>query len=438
MMLKRKANDEIARWHEAHRSKALLVTGARQVGKTYLIEQFAREHYEHFVKFDLVNQTDVRDALNLAKSSAEVFLTFSAFAGSEMVPGSTLIFIDEVQECKEAITFIKYLVQREGFDYMLSGSLLGVELQDVRSLPVGYLSVMEMFPLDFEEFTWALGIGGDVWESVRASFEAREAIFPPLHDRLLALFHQYLIVGGMPAAVADFVQSQNYASVKRVQDDILALYRMDVAKYAQGDTLWIKEIFDQIPSQLDTQSKRFSFASLKKGGTYDDYVRDFLWLTNAGVALPVRVVKEPRHPLKLAENRRYFKLFMNDVGLLAAASGLQVAKSIVSDDLGVNYGSIYENVVAQELRCHGFSLYYFRSKGVGELDFVIELEGGAVMPIEVKSGKNYRRHVALDNVLSSPNYHIAQALVLCEENLRVEGKIAYCPAYCTALLAAVR
>lgn len=240
----------------------------------------------------------------------------------------------------------------------------------------------------------------------------------------------------MPAVVAGFAETQNYALAKREQDDILALYKMDIAKYVKGDTLWIKEIFDQIPAQLDTQSKRFSFASMKKGATYDDYMRDFLWLSNVGVVLPTRIVTEPRHPLRLAENRRYFKLFMNDVGLLAASCGLKVAKSVVSDQLGVNCGSIYENAIAQELKCHGFSLYYYRSKGIGELDFVIEQNDGTVLPIEVKSGKSYKRHAALDNVLSSPNYRIDRALVLCEDNVRMGGRVIYCPAYCVGLLSA--
>lgn len=238
----------------------------------------------------------------------------------------------------------------------------------------------------------------------------------------------------MPRAVEAFAQTQNFAQVKSIQDNILALYRMDVAKYAKGDTLLVEEIYDHIPSQLDSQSKRFLFASVAANGTYERLASNFLWLTNAGVALPARNVSEPRHPLRLSESRSYFKLFMNDVGLLSAACGMAVVKGVISDSLGVNYGSVYENAIAQELKAHGFEPYYFRSKGMGELDFVIELSNGCVVPIEVKSGKTYKRHNALDNVLASKNYAIDRALVLCEGNLSTEGRVCYCPVYMVAVL----
>lgn len=433
-MLTRKAKAALESWKSRSKNKALLVTGARQVGKTYLIEKFAAENYVHVVKFDFIDQTDVLEAVNTAKSSSDLFLILSAYAGSDMVPGKTLIFIDEIQECKEAITFIKYLVQKEGFDFILSGSLLGVELSDARSLPVGYLEVLEMFPLDFEEFCWACGVGPEVWEHVGASVAKRERVMESVHERLLSLFHRYLMVGGMPAAVTAYLETENVSMVKAVQDAILSLYRMDITRYAKKDTLFIREIFDQIPSQLNTQGKRFTFSSISPRGTYDDFAKDFLWLTNAGVALPVRNVSEPRHPLKLSENRKLFKLFLNDVGLLSAACGIQVAKGILSDSLGVNFGSIYENAVAQELKAHGHALYYFRSKGIGELDFVLEETSGRVLPVEVKSGKDYKRHNALNNALESKNYAIERAVVLHEGNVSVEGKITYLPVYAVALL----
>ncbi|MBQ9955434.1 MAG: ATP-binding protein [Eggerthellaceae bacterium] len=433
-MLRRKARERLDDWRASGRSKALLVTGARQVGKTYLVERFAEESYRHVVKFDLVDRVDVLAAADAARSSEELFLAFSAFAGDEMVPGETLIFIDEVQRCKEAVTFVKYLVQREGFDYVLSGSLLGVELQGVRSLPVGYLDVVEMFPLDFEEFCWANGVGEDVWAAARRARAGLESLFGPVHDRLLTLFHRYLMVGGMPAAVNALLDTGNLARVKAEQDSILELYRMDVSRYARGDTLYVRDIFDQIPSQLSTQGKRFTFSSVRPRGTFDDFARDFLWLVNAGVALEVRNVSEPRHPLRLSENRKLFKLFMNDVGLLSAACGMEVAKSIVSDRLGVNYGAVYENAVAQELHAQGRGLYYFRSKAAGEVDFVLEAGGGRVLPVEVKSGKDYKRHSALDNVMRTPNYAIDSAVVLHDGNVERDGKVAYLPVYMASLL----
>lgn len=433
-MLRRKCTEKFVSWKRDKTTQALLVTGARQVGKTYAIERFGREHYNHVAKFDLIEQTDVLDALSNAKNASDLFLVLSAFATEPLVAGRTLIFIDEVQECKEAITLIKYLVQRTDYDYVLSGSLLGVELNDVRSLPVGYLDVCEVFPLDFEEFCWAHGMGREVWGAVRAAFESRTPLLAGVHGRLLDLFHKYLFVGGMPRVVEEFVSSNDVARVKGVQDNILALYRRDVSKYAQGDTLLVKEAFDLMPSQLDTQSKRFAMSALRKGGTYDTLAANFAWLTSAGVALAARTVREPRHPLRLSEDRSYFKLFMNDVGLLSAACGMEVAKSVLSDDLGVNFGSVYENAVAQELRAHGFELFYYRSRGVGELDFVVERGGGRVLPIEVKSGKYYRRHSALSHVMGVRNYRMDEGLVLCEDNVSQEGSVLYCPVYMVSLL----
>ena len=432
--LKRKCIDDFLAWKKHKTTQALLVTGARQVGKTYAIEEFGRQEYFNVAKFDLIERTDLLDALNSVKSADDLFLTLSAFSHEPLVPGKTLIFIDEVQQCREVYALIKYLVQKPGFDYILSGSLLGIELENVRSQPVGYLDVIEVHPLDFEEFTWAVGVGSAVWDAVRASFRSRAPLLDGVHRRMLDFFHKYLFIGGMPRAVDEFITSNDVARVKAVQDNILALYRMDVSKYAKGRTLLIKEAFDLMPSQLDSQAKRFTVSSLKKGADYDRLAENFAWLVGAGVALKVNAVCEPRHPLRLSESRSLFKLFMNDVGLLSAACGMEVAKSVLSDQLGVNYGSIYENAVAQELKAHGFNLFYYRSKAVGELDFVIEVGGGHVLPLEVKSGKDYRRHSALDNVLGRANYQIEEAVVLCEDNVSTDGRVVYAPVYMVSVL----
>ena len=421
-------------WRRSRSGQALLVTGARQVGKTYLVEQFAREAYPHVVKLDLVEQPDVLEAMNHARNADELFLAISAYAGADMVPGETVIFIDEIQECAEALTLVKYLVQRDGFDYIVSGSLLGVELRSLRSVPVGYVHIVEMFPLDFEEFCWACGVGDDVWSEARAAYRGLRPLFAPVHERLLSLFHWYLVVGGMPQAVAEFAASKNLAAVQSRQNDIVQLYRHDISKYARDeDKLVIREIFDQMPSQLNSQSKRFNFSALAPKGTYERYRAEFLWLVDAGVALAVRNVSEPRPPLRLAENRSFFKLFMNDVGLLSAACGMESARRVAADDTSMNYGSIYENAVAQELHAHGLGTRFFRSRKQGELDFVVEV-GGSVIPVEVKSGKQYRRHSALSNVLATENYGIDRAVVLCEANVSCDGPVEYLPVYLASML----
>lgn len=433
-MLRRKVVGQLREWKESGGAKALLVTGARQVGKSYIIDAFARENYERFVSFDLIRQPDLRDAMDAAHNADELFMVLSAFGGADFVPGGTCVLIDEVQECKEAVTMVKYLVGREGFSFILSGSLLGVELRDVRSQPVGYLRTVQMYPLDFEEFCWATGVGEDAWSHVRACYEGVGPVLAPIHDRLLGLFHQYLMVGGMPEAVQEFAATMNLVRVRAIQDDIVTRYRADIAKYARERKLVIKEVYDQIPAQLDSQSKRFNFAALAPKGTYERYQEDFLWLVDAGVALSVCNVTEPRHPLKMCEQRSFFKLFSSDVGLLCAMAGMDVVKSVLSDDLGVNYGSIYENAVAQELAAHGHELRFYRSKGTGELDFVIESGQGWALPVEVKSGKDYRRHSALSKVLSSPNYEIKRAVVLCEGNVHSREKVDYLPVYMAAFL----
>ena len=433
-MLKRKAEKELLNWKENGSDKALLVMGARQVGKTYLIDQFIQSHYENVVKFDLVDQSDVLRAMNKAASSEDLFATISAYAGKRLVPDRTVIFIDEVQECEQALVLIKYLVGMDQYDFILSGSLLGVELKDLRSAPVGYVHLLQMYPLDFEEFCWANEVGEAAWQEAKNAFDERRPVLDAVHERFLTLFHWYLIVGGMPDAVDTFVKKHDIGALQAIQNDILTLYHYDIAKYAsRNKKMVIREIFDQVPSQLDSQTKRFNFSSLAPRGTYERYRDDFLWLVDAGVVIPVRNVSEPKKPLKLEENRSFFKLFMNDVGLLSCACGMDVVRDLVSDDFNVNYGSIYENAVAQELYAHGMGPYFFRNRKQGELDFVIEFKG-SVMPIEVKSGKGYKRHSALNNVLSTQNYGIDKAIVLCEKNLHCADKIVYCPVYMVAFL----
>lgn len=434
MSLTRKITKQLEEWKSSHASRALLVTGARQVGKSFIVDDFASRNYENYVYFDLIKQPDLLSAMEGCRNADELFMVLSAFGGSQFVAGDTCVFIDEVQECKEAVTYIKYLVQREGYDFILSGSLLGVELQDVRSQPVGYLRTIEMFPLDFEEFCWAMGVSGGTLSYIKDCFNSSTSVIESIHERFLSLFHQYLLVGGMPAAVSEFARTNNLAEVKHIQNDIVTLYRADISKYAETSQLIIKDVYDQLPAQLDSQSKRFNFASLAPKGTYERYSEEFVWLTDAGVALPVVNVTEPRHPLKMSEQRSFFKLFANDVGLLCAMCEMDVVKSILSDDLGVNYGSIYENAVAQELKCHGHKLRFFRNKSVGELDFVIEAGNGQVLPVEVKSGKSYKRHSALTKVMSSPNYRIEKAVVLCEGNVSSSERVFYLPVYMVMFL----
>lgn len=430
-ILYRKANEALEEFFNTD-NRALLVTGARQVGKTYAVRRAARRCFEHVVEINFLENDAARQIFSNAKGAHDILLRLSAMAHGHMVPGKTIIFFDEVQECKEMVTSIKFLVDEGSYRYVLSGSLLGIELQDIRSVPVGYLSVMTMYPLDLREFAQGIGIGAQVIEHLHGCYMRNEAIDAFVHERLLAMVRLYLIVGGMPAAVSRYVETNDLQRVLAVQRDIINLYRRDITKYAHGRKLKIEEIYDLLPSELNEKNKRFILKNLNEKARFRSYEDDFLWLRDAGIAIPTYNVEEPALPLLLSKQRNLFKLFANDVGLLTSMYGRGMQLRLLSDEPGVNFGAIYENLVAQELTAHGFShdngLYYFNSKKQGELDFVVE-QDERVIPIEVKSGKDYHRHNALTNVLADEHYGISQALVLSNANLSVKGGINYLPIY---------
>lgn len=431
-MLKRKIDSYLEQFYKEKR-QALLITGARQTGKSFSIRQFGTTHYEHFVEINFVDMPNAAVILTGAKNSHEILSRLSLLTMESMVPGKTMVFFDEVQECPEIVTSIKFLVEEGSFRYVLSGSLLGVELNDLRSEPVGYMDVKEMFPLDIEEFFEALGVNSQVMQTVREAWKQRLPVDDFVHKQLLNLFKLYLIVGGMPAAVQKYIDTNNLQTVMEEQQAIVRLYKRDISKYDKAHKLYIEDIFDLIPPELNAKNKRFVLKNLKENLKFARYENSFLWLKDAGVALTTYNVEEPVVPLKLSRSRNLFKLFQNDIGLLASqyADGIQLR--ILNDEKGINFGSIYENVVAQELRAHGFDLYYFNSKKQGELDFVIEYRG-KVLPIEVKSGKDYQRHNALTGVMANDDYQIAEAFVLSNANVKRVGRVTYLPIYMVAFL----
>lgn len=423
---------EYLREHYAGQRTALLLTGARQTGKTYAVRQFGKT-FKHFIELNFIATPEARQLFMNVNSAQDILLRLSAWTSQPLVKGETLVFFDEVQCCPEIITAIKFLVDEGSFRYILSGSLLGVELKQLRSVPVGYMGIKEVYPLDFEEFVRNLGVADRIIDHLRSSWENLTPVDEMVHGRMLELYRLYTVVGGMPAVVDSYLGTNDLQQVSRAQLDIVAMYREDISQYADRDRLKIKEIYDLIPSELDAKNKRFILKRLNEHAKFDRYRNDFLWLSNAGVAIPVYNVDEPRQPLKLAECRNLFKLFSNDTGLLTAqyADGIQF--KILSNDIAVNYGAVYENVVAQELLCHGIQPYYYNSKRMGELDFVIS-EGSEVVPVEVKSGKDYARHNALDNVLSCSDYGIRKAYVLCNGNIERRGAVIYAPVYMTMFI----
>ncbi|MCM1348809.1 MAG: AAA family ATPase [Firmicutes bacterium] len=425
-MLYRKATQYIEEFYRSSRN-ALLLTGARQTGKTYSARMLGKQ-FKNFIELNFVEHPEAVNIFENVTSADEILLRLSAITSTPMTPGETLIFFDEVQKCENLITAIKFLVDDGRFRYILSGSLLGVELKNIRSQPVGYMSIKEVFPLDFEEFIINMGVSATVRNTLRDCWENHTAVDPMVHDKMMQLFRLYLVVGGMPAAVAEYKESNNVNNVMRVQQDIVALYRMDISQYAQKDKLKIKEIFDLLPSELDAKNKRFILKNLNEHAKFSRYEDSFLWLKDAGVVIPVYNVDEPKPPLKLAETRNLFKLFSNDVGLLAAqyADGIQL--KILTGDSSLNIGAVYENVVAEELISHGVTPYYYNNKRRGEVDFIASIND-KVMPIEVKSGKDYQKHTALDNLMTDYPNTLYDAVVLCNGNVETVGNITYAPIY---------
>ena len=426
-MINRKIEERIRNFFQKDR-KALLITGARQVGKTYIIREVGKAGFESFIEINFLEDETARTLIENAKNSADILLRISALTDQPLIPGKTLIFFDEVQECKEIVTAIKYLVDEGSYRYILSGSLLGVDLQGIRSMPVGYMDVFEMFPLDFEEFILANGVAQRVIDNLRDAYENRTPVDAFIHERMMELFRLYLIVGGMPSVVARYLATNNLQEVSQEQNAILTLYRQDIAKYDPNNKLYLEDIFTLIPSELNNKNKRFILKNLNENFKFSRYQNSFLWLKNAGVALPTFCVTEPTVPLTLNKSSNLFKLFLSDVGLLAAMYMDGIQLKLLNREKDINFGSVYENAAAQELKAHGYDLYYFNSKKQGELDFVIE-RGGDVLPIEIKSGKDYQRHAALDNVMENQDYAIPTAFVFRNDNIRVDGRIVYLPIY---------
>lgn len=429
-MLRRKAMERFRFWKVHKTKQALLVTGARQVGKSFLIDVFAHEEYEHVVWFDLVADSRVRQSFAEADSAQDLELRMSVMSEETMEPGSTVIVIDEVQECPNVVTYIKYLVDKGRYDFILSGSMLGVALDNIRSIPVGYLTEVCMYPLDFEEFCWANGLPADTFQMVRESVSKRVPIPDFLHGRLSDLFKRYLLCGGMPDVVNAFLNDNGVEQARVIQRDIRRFYRQDISKYAPVDRrLVIQNIYDLIPSELLRPSRRFHLSSIEGVKRFTQVQDEFLWLTNAGVALAQYNVSELAHPFLLSENRNLVKLFYSDVGLLTGAYSKESSRDILDETPTVNLGSTYENFVVQELTAHSFAVRYFQSKKIGEIDAAVERVDGSVVAFEVKSGRGYRTHVALDNALASPACRVDEAYVLYRGNVDVMDGVTYLPAY---------
>lgn len=425
--------DSVIERHFASSGRALLLTGARQTGKTFAIRRYAQQAGMQLVEMNFLLQPEAKQVLQGAMNVQDLLLRITAYSNRPLEPGKTLIFFDEVQENADVLTWIKALVDDGRYLYALSGSLLGLVLKEIRSIPVGYMSEYQMYPLDFEEFIRNIGVSNEVIGSVSEAWRQHQPVDSYVHEKLMRLFDLYLIVGGMPQVVQTYLDTNDLQRVLLEQQSILTLYKKDIARYDYEGKLYINNIFDLIPSELNAKNKRFILKDMNEHIKFSRHENSFVWLRDADLALPVYNVEEPRVPLKLNELRNLFKLFQNDVGLLASqyVSGIQL--QILQGNVNINNGAIYENAVAQELHAHGWNLFYFNSKKQGEVDFLLE-QDDEIIPLEVKSGKDYQRHVALSNILSNNEYNIHRAIVLGGNNLSVKGDVLYAPVYMTMFL----
>lgn len=414
--------------------KALLVTGARQIGKTWLIrEEIAKSGYRKF-EVNFIDQPDLVDYLNVKMSANEFLVKLKMIMPEDCKPQETVVFFDEIQKCPEIVTKIKFLVEEGSFKYVMSGSLLGVELKGITSVPVGYLTVLRMYPMDFEEFMIANNVSKTTLEMLKAKFETCQPVDEFIHQKLLSLFFIYLIVGGMPDAVKIYIATKDIREVDKVQRDIVALYKEDFSQYESEDKkLKLISIYDIIPAELNKQNKKFVFTMLNKELKFDRYENSFLWLKDAGVALPVYNVEAPVIPLKASKSSNVFRLFSNDTGLLTSAYPAETKLELINKNSEVNNGAHFENAVAQQLTANGLEPYFCKKKTIGELDVLVEMDG-KVVPIEVKSGKAYKAHKSLDNFMKISDYHIEKAYVLSVANMEQEGSVVYLPIYMCYLL----
>lgn len=428
-MLRRKAYARLLEWKNQENKKALCIMGARQIGKTTLVRAFGRDHYEHFIELNFITEPSASAIFDGSLDANTIITNLSAYVRKPMEPGKTLILFDEVQMCPNARTAIKFLVEDGRFDYIESGSLLGVRHKEVRSYPVGFEEIYRMYPMDFEEYLWANGVQESTIDYLRTCYKTITPVSQAVHETMLKLFYSYLVVGGMPDVVQTYVDTHDIGKVVAVQNDILELYRLDIAQYAQSsDKPKIRAIFDSIPAQLNEKNRRFILNHVDPNGRQLRYANSFEWLSDAGVALPCYNITAPEIPLQLNEKHNLFKLFLGDVGLLCAACLENVQFAILQGKLEINMGSILENVMAQQLKSNGLQLYYFDAKKYGELDFVLQ-NGLHIELMEVKSGKDYKKHAALDKIRKVEEWKPQKSYVFCKGNMEEEDGVIYLPWY---------
>lgn len=433
-MLERKFTQYLEQFLREENNKILLVNGARQIGKSYLIRYVGNRLFTHFVEINLKEDKEGERVFSNVHSTTDLYMRLSNYYSKPLGDKSdTLIFLDEIQSYPHILTMLKFLNQEGRYRFIASGSQLGVALAQTPSVPIGSVEIKQMYPLDFEEFLWATGVGKEWIRNIQQHYQNEESLDEASHNLLLKRFLYYLLVGGLPEAVNTYLEDRNMVRVRGIHNDIYELYRIDASQYDEEHKLKIRRIYDLIPSNLENKKKRMVYKKIenKTGKHFADYADEFEYLSNSGVALEVLAISNPHFPLVESEQKRLVKLYLNDVGLLTnLLYGLNV-NAVLQDLRSINLGTVYESVVAQELHAHGFNLHYYDNKQKGEVDFLIDdYKHLQVLPIEVKSGKDYTEHSALTKFLDTPEYGIEHALVFSNErDVRQKKGVTYMPIY---------
>ena len=432
-MLQRKIIQRLAEWRASSRKRALLINGARQVGKTTTIRMFASTHYKHFVEINFVKHPSAKKAFDNSLDTRSIVLNLSALGFGPFVKGETLVFFDEIQECPNARTAIKFLVEDGDYDYIESGSLLGINYKEITSYPVGFEEEIRLFPLDFEEFLWAKGISGDVIDYLRQCYDKQVPVSPIIHEQVSRCLREYIVVGGMPAVVQQFVEQDDFGKVVATQRAILTTYKTDISKYAEKDKILVNRVFDAIPAELGKQNKRFVLADIEKGAAQRKYSTPTQWLIDAGLAYYSFNTTALELPLTTTENRNLYKLYLVDTGLLCSLMLKNLQMEVMNGDISINEGALTENYTACCLASKEIMLHYYDHKSRQELDFVYA-NNGILNIVEVKSGGNYHIHHSLNAAIEKNGDKIDQAIVLCPGNIEVGEQVLYLPLYMAMFL----
>ena len=432
-MLKRKIQAYIEQYLKSNSNKMLVIDGARQIGKSYIIREVGQRLFPNFIEVNFAKDKNGPKVFAEANTIEKFYFQLSTIAGEKMrEKANTLVFLDEIQAYPHMLTMVKFLKEDDRFTYIASGSQLGVTLRQTVSIPVGSLEIKHMYQLDFEEFLWANGFGKTAIDELRRRFENKESLEENLHARMLDLFKRYLLIGGMPDAVNEYLDSRNIVAVRKIHDDIRHLYALDASQYDEEHKLKIMSVYNMIPSNMENKKKRLVYKAIEGGDKrWKDYADEIEYLVSSGITLDVKAISSPTFPLVESASKNLIKLYINDVGLLTNILYQYNVAAILNDELSVNLGSVYESVVASELRAHGHELFYYDNKAKGEVDYIIDdYESLSVLPIEVKSGKNYQIHRALNAFATNEDYKIKRGIVLSNEReIRSKGIITYLPIY---------